>query len=273
MQKFKFTKALIAGLGLLLLSSLLAFGQSQSQPSGRFSAEDQAAIEQIIRNYLLNNPQVLIEAAQRANEMEQQAAEDKAQQASAAVRPVDQSDHVQGDPNAAVRLIEYSDFECPFCKSFHPTMQQIMEEYGKDGKVAWVYRHFPLDSIHSKARKEAQASECAAELGGNKAFWNFANNLFEVAPSNNNLDLAILPDIAQGIGLDRAKFEACLSGDERGGKYADHIEADFQNAVAAGGTGTPFTVVVAANGKTFPINGAMPFAAVKEIVDLALAEK
>src|SRR3546814_2871400 len=66
-----------------------------------------------------------------------------------------------GSPDASVKVIEFSDFECPFCKGFHRTMGQVMEEYGQDGKVAWVYRHFPIDSIHSKARKEAQASECA----------------------------------------------------------------------------------------------------------------
>jgi protein-disulfide isomerase len=270
MQITRLISLLFIGLALFMPIGRVA---AQDQASGKFSAEDKAAIEEIIRNYLLNNPQVIIDAAQRANELEQQAAEDKMRQASTAVRPVDTKDHMQGNPNATVHVIEYSDFECPFCKSFHPTMQQAFDDYGTSGKIAWVYRHFPLDSIHSKARKEAQASECAAELGGNDAFWNFAKNLFEVAPSNNRLGLAILPDIAKGIGLNRAKFEACLSGDERGGKYADHIEADLQNAMAAGGTGTPYTVVVAANGKTFPINGAMPYSAVKEIIELALVEK
>lgn len=267
------TNFICASITSLALLAPIGEAMAQEQAPGKFTAEDKTAIEEIIHNYLINNPQVIYEAAQRANELEQQAAEEKARQASTAVRPVDANDHVQGDPDAAIHVIEYSDFECPFCKSFHPTMQRAFEEYGKSGELAWVYRHFPLDSIHSKARKEAQASECAAELGGNEAFWNFASKLFEIAPSNNQLDLAILPDIAQGIGLDRAKFEACLSGDERGGKYADHIESDLQNAVAAGGTGTPYTVVVAANGKTFPINGALPYRAVKEIIDLALAEK
>lgn len=265
------TGTIIVSFGLLLLSPFEAAGQDQAP--GKFSAEDKAAIEEIVRDYLLNNPGILAEAAQRANELEQQAADDRMQQASTAVRAVDAKDHIQGRPDAAVRVIEYSDFECPFCKSFHPTMQQIFDEYGKDGKLAWVYRHFPLDSIHSKARKEAQASECAAELGGNEAFWNFVNNLFEIAPSNNRLDLALLPDIAKGLGIDRAKFETCLGGDERGGKYAAHIEADLQNAMAAGGNGTPYTVIIAANGKTFPVNGAMPYSALKEIIELALAEK
>ena len=119
--------------------------------------------------------------------------------------------HILGNPGAPVKLVEFSDFECPFCKRFHLTMKRLMNEYGEDGKVAWVYRHFPLVSLHSKARREAQAAECASELGGNEAFWAYSDRLFEVAPSNNRLDLALLPRIAQLIGLDRAKFEACLA--------------------------------------------------------------
>lgn len=270
MQMTKLASALLIGMALLMSLGKVS---AQEQASGKFSAEDKAAIEGIIHDYLLSHPELLGEVAQKAAEQERRDEEEKMRQASTAVRPVDAKDHIRGNPNASVRVIEYSDFECPFCKSFHPTMQQAFDDYGKSGRLAWVYRHFPLDSIHSKARKEAQASECAAELGGNEAFWSFAHNLFEVAPSNNRLDLSILPDIAKGVGIDRAKFVACLSGDERGGKYADHIESDLQNAMAAGGTGTPYTVVVAANGKTFPINGAMPYRVVKEIIDLALAEK
>ena len=84
--------------------------------------------------------------------------------------PVTSEDHIRGDINAPVKIVEYSDTECPFCKRFHTTMQEVYNEYGKTGKVAWVYRHFPLDQLHSKARKEAEATECAAELGGNDKF-------------------------------------------------------------------------------------------------------
>src|SRR3989338_11101801 len=75
-------------------------------------------------------------------------------------RPVDLNDHLLGNPNAPIIMVEYSDLECPFCKFFHKTMQSLMDVYGKDGKIAWVYRHFPLD-IHPKAPKEAEATECA----------------------------------------------------------------------------------------------------------------
>lgn len=111
-------------------------------------------------------------------------------QESDSVRPVGEGEHLRGDPKATVKIVEFSDLECPFCKRFHLTMQQVMEEYS--GKVAWVYRHFPLDSLHSKARKEAEATECAAELAGNDGFWAYIDKLFEITPSNNGLDPSLL---------------------------------------------------------------------------------
>jgi protein-disulfide isomerase len=239
--------------------------------AGSFSAEQRSEIEAIVKDYLLNHPEVIGDAIRKLQVQEQQAEDQGRAEAAKGVKPVSGEDHIRGNVNAPVKLIEFSDFECPFCKSFHSAMKQVMDEYGKDGKVAWVYRHFPLDEIHSKARKEAQASECAAELGGNDAFWAYADRLFEVTPSNNRLDLALLPQIAMDIGLDRAKFEACLKGDDKGGKYAAHIEADYRDAAASGGSGTPFSLVIGPKGEIYPINGAQPFEAVKAIVDAALA--
>jgi protein-disulfide isomerase len=106
--------------------------------------------------------------------------------------PVTEKDHIAGNPSADLILVEYSDPECPFCKKFHTTMLQVMDTYGKDGKVAWVYRHFPLDAIHSKARKEAEAIECAGELGGNDKLWAYLNKLEEITPANNQLDPSLL---------------------------------------------------------------------------------
>ena len=86
------------------------------------------------------------------------------------------SDHIRGDKGAQAYLIEYSDFECPFCVRFHPTAQQLKDEYGND--LAWVYRHYPLDQLHPQARPAALASECVAEIGGEEAFWKFADEVF-----------------------------------------------------------------------------------------------
>lgn len=109
-----------------------------------------------------------------------------------ALDPVTEKDRIAGNPQADLTIVEYSDPECPFCKRFHETMMQAMDEYGKQGKVAWVYRHFPLDAIHSKARHEAEAIECAGELGGNDKFWEYVNTLYKITPSNNQLDPTLL---------------------------------------------------------------------------------
>lgn len=186
-----------------------------------------------------------------------------------ALSPVTADDHILGNPNAPIVVVEYSDTECPFCKTFHVTMNKIMEEYGKNGKVAWVYRHFPLDSIHPKADKEAEGAECAAELGGNDAFWKYMNRVFEITPSNNNLDLAKLPEIAMELGLDKVRFETCLAS----GKYAEKVESQFQSGIAIGIRGTPHSIIITnKDGKKYPLEGAQPYVTVKTVIDAALID-
>src|SRR3989338_8147641 len=204
------------------------------------------------------NNQVQATPEQQSGNLEQMAA-------------ITNEDHIRGNPNAPVKIVEYSDMECPFCKGFHSTMQQIMDEYEKDGKVAWVYRHFPLDSIHPvKARAEAVAAECAKELGGNDAFWKYTDRFFELTPSNNQTNIVtVLPQIARGIGLDETKFKSCLASK----KYDKHIQDDLDNATATGGNGTPWSIVVTASGKKYTLSGAQPYEAVKQLIELALQEK
>lgn len=188
------------------------------------------------------------------------------------IRPITAEDHIKGNPDAPVKIVEYSDFECPFCKRFHDTMNEIMgSELGTSGQVAWVYRQFPLEQLHPvKAMAEAVASECAAELGGNDAFWQFADRFMELTPSNNRTEIeTVIPQIVQEIGLDQTAFQTCFES----GKYDQHIEDDIQNAIATGGRGTPWSVVIAPNGKTFPLNGAQPLEAVKQLIGLASQEQ
>ena len=134
-------------------------------------------------------------------------------------------------------------------------MKKIMEEYGKDGKVNWVYRHFPLDSIHSKSRKEAEATECAAELGGNNKFWEYINRLYEITTSNNGLDPKELPAIAEYVKLNKTAFEECLAS----GKYSKKVEKDYQDGIRAGVRGTPNTIIMAKDGRKVVISGAFPY--------------
>lgn len=180
-----------------------------------------------------------------------------------AVRAVDPAvDHIRGSPDAPVTLVEYSDTECPFCKRFHPDLQRAVDEY--PGKVRWVYRHFPLDQLHRKARKEAEATECAAAQG---KFWEYVDRIFAVTPSNDGLDPDQLPVVAKDVGLDVAAFEKCL----KDGVYAKRVQDDLADAERAGGQGTPFTVILGPKSQTVPFSGAQPYENLKQAIDSLLA--
>ncbi len=90
-------------------------------------------------------------------------------------------DHILGNANAPVVIVEYSDSDCPYCQKFHATMHQVKDKYGD--KVAWVYRHYPLDGLHPKARMEAEASECVAKLSNNETFWKYLDAMFTINSS------------------------------------------------------------------------------------------
>jgi protein-disulfide isomerase len=93
------------------------------------------------------------------------------------VNPVTSDDHVKGNPDSPITIVEYSDFDCPFCSRFHATLEQVMAE---NDDVAWVYRHFPLTQLHPNAAAVAAASECVADLEGNDAFWTFTDGYFGI---------------------------------------------------------------------------------------------
>lgn len=175
-------------------------------------------------------------------------------------------DHILGNPNAAVKVVEYADLECPYCKTFNNTMHQIMDYYGTSGKVAWVYRPFPLGSIHSKAPKEAEAAECAADQGGDTSFFKFIDRVYEVTPGENNLDPAQLPIIAKDVGLNVDTFNQCLSS----GKYTKKISDSYSEAIAAGGQGTPFILVMVGT-ESVVLNGAQPYDSMRAAIDTVLS--
>jgi protein-disulfide isomerase len=166
--------------------------------------------------------------------------------------PVNASDHIFGNPNAAIKIVEYSDPSCPYCKQFNPTMEDVISQYGPTGNVAWVYRHFPLDKpdangniLHKNAGHEAQAMECAADVGGNDKFWAFEKKLYETTPSvtgatPNGLDQTQLPVIAKAVGIDVTAFNDCLGS----GKFSDAVEKEYLTGVNAGVSGTPTSFIV-----------------------------
>jgi protein-disulfide isomerase len=152
-----------------------------------------------------------------------------------------ESDHVLGNPNAEVVYIEYSDFECPFCKLFHETMNNLLDEFGSTGDVAWAFRHFPLPiQGHENGPKIAEGSECATELGGNEAFWAYSNAIFAQDVANIPTSLTVPAEIAKTIDLDVTAFTECVDS----GKYQEKVAYNFADARDSGGNGTPYTVAL-----------------------------
>lgn len=188
----------------------------------------------------------------------------------AKVEPVNDSDHVMGDKDAEIIVIEYSDFECPFCARFHPTMERIMSEYGDSKKVAWVFRHFPLDQIHQDARPAAEASECVAELGGNDAFWAYSKKLFDAQATA--LSTENLRSNAEAVGVNGDDFTACVNS----GRHAATVEAQYQSGLKLAQSdpsfGTPYSVVLAKDGRQVVIAGAQPYEKVKQAIDSLLTK-
>ncbi|HPF94928.1 MAG TPA: DsbA family protein [bacterium] len=176
------------------------------------------------------------------------------------VKPVDEKvDHIKGSKNAKVTLIEYADFECPFCSRHLPSLDSALADFPED--VRLVYRHYPLSAIHPEAQKAAEASECAAKLGGNDKFWAMHDMLFA---KQQTLGTQTYLDSAKAIGVDEAKFKACLDS----GEMAARVNADASEGANAGVEGTPATFV---NGQL--ISGAVPYAQLKAAIQAAGASK
>ncbi len=170
------------------------------------------------------------------------------------------ADHWQGNKKAKVVLVEYSDFECPFCARFHPTMKQALKDYGD--KIAWVYRHYPL-SFHPNAQKAAEGSECATKLGGENAFWKYGDALIEVNTANGKLSPEALLEAAQTAGVDATAFKSCLDS----GEMANKVKEQMTSGGTAGITGTPGTLVVVDGKPQELVPGAVGVDALKAIVD------
>jgi protein-disulfide isomerase len=171
------------------------------------------------------------------------------------LKPITAQDHIRGNKSAKVVMIEFSDFQCPFCSRVHPTLQKLYNDY--KGQVAWVYKHFPLDGLHPYARKAAEASECANEQG---KFWEYADQLYA---NQSSFGDNYFGQLAQTLGLDANKFNSCLSSN----KYANLVNDNSQEGNSVGITGTPGIYV---NDQL--VKGALPYENFKQIIDSLLSK-
>jgi protein-disulfide isomerase len=172
-------------------------------------------------------------------------------------------DVILGDPNAPITLIEYGDFQCPFCgRFFSQTENLIKEQYVRTGKVKFVYRHFAF--LGPESIEAAKAAECAKDQG---KFWEFHDALFNAEiqdgqEHNGNLNTALFKSLANQLGMNAISFSACLASD----KYANKVQKDYDSGLAAGVRATPTSFV---NGQR--VEGAVPFSNFKNIIDNFLA--
>lgn len=173
---------------------------------------------------------------------------------------LDSSDPVLGDPNAPISIIEYSDFECPFCeRAYSNTIASLKESDAfKNGEINLIYRHFPLNNIHPKAQKAAEASVCAQKQS---KFWEYHDTLFE---NQNALAVDDLKSYASDLGLNQAKFDSCLDN----GEAKDKVDKDLISATASGGTGTPYFIILnKETEKTTSISGAVPYSQIESAIE------
>lgn len=175
---------------------------------------------------------------------------------------------VKGAPNARVAVIEFSDYECPFCgRHALNTLPQLAKEYIDTGKVRYVFRNLPLESIHPNAMRAAVAAECAGEQG---KYWQLHDRMFA---NQRALDLTSLANHGKAEGLDTTRFQQCVSGD----KYSAKVRADQTEAARVGATSTPsFFIAVLTPGDSRAravrmIRGAHPYPTFKAAIDSVLA--
>lgn len=239
----------------LLIAGALVYSTTQKSAPAEISQE---ALEQAINTYA---------QAQEASARQAQANQQQQQQelAKKNLKLVSEDDYVRGNPEAPITIIEYSDFECPYCKRFHNTMKQVMENY--EGRVNWVYRHFPLPSHDPIATKEAEATECVGSVAGNDKFWEYADLVYETTKSNKGLEVDQLPILAQQIGVDETAFNECFTS----GQFTAKVKQSIAEGSSAGVSGTPGSFII--DNKTGDISfipGALPFEQIKPQLDAML---
>lgn len=161
-----------------------------------------------------------------------------------------------GNTDAAITIVEFSDYQCPFCSKVHPTIKRIVDE--SQGEIKWEYRHLPL-SIHAQAVPAALAAECVADSIGNENFWKFSDILLA---NQRGLTSEFLKNEAVTLGVDSSFYDTCIVSED----VKERIRNDTKTAVAMGGNGTPFSVIEFADGSTKSVSGALPYENFMQII-------
>ncbi len=168
---------------------------------------------------------------------------------------------VKGEDNAPVTIVEFSDYQCPFCGRFYTqTLSQLETEYVKTGKAKFVYKDFPLESIHPYALKASEAANCA---GDQDKYWEMHNKIFDNQAAITASDLK---KYAADLKLETEDFNECLDS----GKYTDEVKADIQEGIAAGVRGTPTFYIKGKSGQWQELVGAQPFSALQAVIESEL---
>ncbi|MSU74393.1 hypothetical protein EXS57_01285 [Candidatus Kaiserbacteria bacterium] len=183
------------------------------------------------------------------------------------IRSIDSSDHIFGNPAAKVVIVEYSDFDCGYCKTFNETLHQIIANEGAQGDVAWVFRQFPLLEIHPNALSHARATECVAETAGNDMFWKFETALF----ANQPVDPAQYGLLAKEVGVTGDEFAKCYANSaSTSSTIQTRILSDRQNALDIGAKGTPYSVILTTGKEPVVVSGGQSYEEMRQLVNQAL---
>ena len=236
--------------GMQLAKSNNQVSNTPAAPSADLSKEIEKGVEAYIAK--------MQESQEKGAAQEQAEAEAKVQ----SVRAVDDEDYLRGSPGAKLTIIEYSDYECPFCKRNHPTVIKVMEKY--PDQVNWVYRHLPLPFHLPNAQDQAEGAECVGELNGAEAFWKYTDLLYERTESNKGFAFESIKPLAVEVGVDESAFTICMESD----RHIAKITKQTEEANAMGVRGTPANLIRNnETGKVKFLGGAYPFEAFVANID------
>lgn len=178
------------------------------------------------------------------------------------VRPVEAGDFVRGNREAAIKLVEYADFNCSFCNLFHQTMQDIVADFETQGGVAWVVRWWPVLGQNSSLL--AEATECVGEIGGEEAYWNYTDRIYESIHDERSFSEEKIEEFAVEFGVNASDLRTCLES----GRHQAKINLDAEEAQLSGGRGTPHSVIInEETGERRAIPGAQPYEEVARLIN------